>query len=181
MGAAFAASVADEFFDEEYIETGEILEHWPEDLEIEEWELDTWNDEDEEKFYQGSFAEGWVKFADETWEADSTVVEVRNAVAMPAPEGQYGAIAVRSSEHHLEKRFFQLIALVLGVAARIGMAVANIATRVAPAVMRIGTRAGRGGRKAKADKAAQGSKVKEMKDKGPLKWCLNKRGPQNHR
>ena len=47
----YLEEVADEFFDEDYLSSNDMLKHWPEDLTIEEWELDSWNDEDEEKFY----------------------------------------------------------------------------------------------------------------------------------
>jgi hypothetical protein len=97
MGSIFAGTVADQFFDEEHPESGEILEHWPEDLEIEEWELDTWNDEDKEKFYEGNFSEGWVKWTDENWDRSSSKRRRRDD---PAGDAALGSRAYPPAEKY---------------------------------------------------------------------------------
>ncbi|SPO06827.1 uncharacterized protein DNG_09521 [Cephalotrichum gorgonifer] len=64
---AFRQGVVGEFFDQEYFERGDILELWPEDLVVEEWELDTWNEEDEEEFCgDPKYLEPWERHLNST-------------------------------------------------------------------------------------------------------------------
>lgn len=174
----FLEEVADEFFDEDYLGSGEMLKHWPENLVIDEWELDAWNDGDEEKFYKGdAFLEPWIAHVNSTRSVPVTIVGIgRKREAGP----EYG-VSERLERRGIHKRFFQtLVSLIKGVATTVsrggrgkGGVSADGKTLLPMPKMRFGAR----GKKGKKSREDQDGKIKEMLDKGPMRWCLEKRAP----
>ena len=180
----YLTEVADEFFDEDFLVSGNMLEHWPEGLVIEEWELDEWDNKDEEDFYQSDrFLESWEAHVNKTRPAYITIEGIgrkRDA----RPDGSFSTTKRPARHRGFQKRFFgQLVNLIKGVAGQVskggrgegsgGRGSGGFATMPK---FKFGVRG-----KGKNSAAKQGDKVKDMLDKGPLRWCLERRGPGNHR
>ncbi|SPO02482.1 uncharacterized protein DNG_05155 [Cephalotrichum gorgonifer] len=177
---AFRQGVVDEFFDQEYFESGEILQYWSEDLVVEEWELDSWDEEDEENFYSDpGYLEPWERHLNSMRSAyvvsDGTILNGRDR---PNAESQPSGMPTPARGY---KRFLGgLFNGLISTAGKVGRVTGGSASKAIDKIppMKFGTRGGSAPRK--ATNAQQGAKVKEMLDKGPLRWCLDKRSPYNH-
>jgi len=177
----FAEDVAGEFFDEEYLSSGDILEHWPRDLLIDEWELEAFDDAGEESFYNGAYLDPWVRHV------QSSVAYVtlsmrsleENSMHRNADTDIGTDLDTNRDTHLRDKRFINgLISLIKGVANSVARgAKAAIPSRPPPTMTFAKPGAGTA---ARATRVQQSAKVKEMLDKGPLRWCLEKRNPYNH-
>ena len=161
------------FFSEEYLESGEIVEYWPEDLVIEEWELDTWDDADEETFYNGGYLDAWVDYAAETWNVDEWETDLarRDTHSDPTP-------TVGRHRRDLQKR--RVSVLVRGVVWSI-QSIGNrryldfVTRQFKDFLGNRGPTLGNG-----KSREAQGKAVKGMMYDGPLQWCLRRQTPRNH-
>ena len=174
---SFSASFyMDGFFTEEYLESGEIREYWPEDLVIEEWELEAWDDSEEEKFYNGGYLDAWVDNAKEKWNMDEageeSKLKVRDVDTIPIP------VIGGHHQRGLQKRRFVIVAQVVSSIMRTG------GQRYAQMVRRRfdGFFRSRADMKLGKDTpaATQAQAVQNLLKTGPLRWCLEKRTPKNH-
>lgn len=175
MGPFHANMYMDGFFSEDYLKSGEILQYWPEALVIHEWELDEWDDADEESFYTGDFLDASVDNAKETWDLENLGegLDQRGLDTSPVP--------VRGGIHrrHLEKRrWFRLVGEVVSsiVRASVKKLPEHIRRKFGGFFNNRGeAKLGKG-----ETRARQGGAVKNMLEKGPLRWCLQKQTPMNH-
>lgn len=179
----YMKEVVDEFFDEDYLGSGDMLKHWPEDLVIEEWELDTWNDDDEETFYQDDrYLDPWVAHVNETRPLEIQFPWPRMKRDADA-NGGHGVVEVLE-RRGIQKRFLQaIVSIIRSFAGKVGKGGrgkggggGGLKSAAMPK-FKIGRRGGKGKRSA----AEQSAKIKDMLDKGPMRWCLERRTPTNHR
>ena len=168
-----ASTYMDGFFSEDYLESDDVLEYWPEGLVIEEWELETWNDADEETFYTGGYLDVWVDYALEKWGVGEfdTDLDKRGVDSDAVP-------TVGRHRRGLQKR--RVVVLIRGVIHSI-QSIAN--KRYAESVSRkfdnfFGNRGPTLGKGRSRER--QGTAVKGMRDSGPLQWCLRRETPLNH-
>lgn len=135
---------------------------------IEEWELDSWDDENE-KFYQGdSYLEPWDLHVNETLPLQ---VVIPGTLAGCDADLDFAHNIPKPHTHlRLHKRFLQdLVNVIKGTAGKIGRGGRCAGRLVRPGLpkIKVGTR---GGNEAKKSTAEQSAKVKDMLDKEPLKW-----------
>lgn len=180
MGWNFLKEVSDEFFDEGFLQGDDLLKLWPDDLKIKEWELDEWNDEDEEKFYKSdSFLGPWFKEIDKTAPSNIDIPDISKRVL--EPDSAHNTLEARP----VHKRFVQVL---MGIIKGIVRAITGKIPKGKGGNYGKGDGAkafdafpemkfGKGGKSAKKTSGEQSAKVKEMFDKGPMRACLERKGP----
>ncbi|KAG9235775.1 hypothetical protein BJ875DRAFT_494710 [Amylocarpus encephaloides] len=192
MGPGVAATYADEFWDEDWLESMELLE-----LEPEGYTIEPWDSEDSDKiFEEDDYLNKWIDYGNKQAEARS----IRSYGAMSSPleltprdptptptlapvlprlpprEGPASTGLVLYEDH--EKRFFWLIPIFAAIASTVAR-VAVGAARAAGAALRLSkyTMKIAKGAKSKKSRLEQKEGAKKVAKDKNWKQCLHRMGP----
>ncbi|KAF4983553.1 hypothetical protein FZEAL_1088 [Fusarium zealandicum] len=193
MGAEAATQFGDDFFDEDYLESMDLVGLWPENLPIEAWE----SEESDNIFESDEYIDEWVKAGNDSPEGidkRSLLRHARDAPAQPndpvAVDGSNGladsgqaqqdstaATALILSEHdnHLEKRIFW-IPIFLAIGKTIAALGVGIARGAAKGLSKTSVRVakGRGSKKTRKEQHQGADKISQARR---FRSCLMKRSP----
>ncbi|KAM5355159.1 hypothetical protein ACJ41O_001805 [Fusarium nematophilum] len=193
MGLQVAEEHGDDFFDEDYLESMDLLQFWPEELSIEPWSADS--DVDDAIFDSDEYAERRVKAGEEDpdrpskrWlprqarsESERDAEEVKAAIA--ARRSRQGVPIASSTDvilhdRDLEKRFFwiAIFAVIAKTAAAVGGAIARTAAGAARGLSKTSIRVAKG-RGSKRTRREQHDGARRMADSRRYRRCLLKQDP----